>query len=100
MNCTTTPHDEDRVGHERTGLGRGYQRNGDARQIAGLDSAIALTVYPAAGSDVGRVVQCPRSKSKQRPSHARAAVLSWRDGYPLIDVGRVMVNAMDLASDH
>jgi predicted nucleic acid-binding protein len=40
-------------------------------------------------------------KAKRRPSRARAAVLSWRDAYPVIETSaRVMVNAMDLASDH
>jgi predicted nucleic acid-binding protein len=40
-------------------------------------------------------------KVKRRPGRARAAVLSWRDAYPVIETSaRVMVNAMDLASDH
>jgi len=40
-------------------------------------------------------------KARRRPSRARAAVLSWRDAYPVIETSaRVMVNAMDLASDH
>jgi predicted nucleic acid-binding protein len=38
---------------------------------------------------------------KRRPSHARAAVLSWRDAYAVVDTSAaVMINATDLASDH
>jgi predicted nucleic acid-binding protein len=40
-------------------------------------------------------------KAKRRPARARAAVLSWRDAYPMVETSpTVMVNAMDLASDH
>ena len=40
-------------------------------------------------------------KGKRRPARARAAVLSWRDAYPLIETSAtVMINATDLASDH
>jgi predicted nucleic acid-binding protein len=40
-------------------------------------------------------------KAKRRPARARAAVLSWRDAYPLIETSAtVMINATDLASDH
>jgi len=40
-------------------------------------------------------------KAKRRPGRARAAVLSWRDAYPMVETSAtVMVNAMDLASDH
>jgi predicted nucleic acid-binding protein len=40
-------------------------------------------------------------KAKRRPARARAAVLSWRDAYPMVETSAtVMVNAMDLASDH
>jgi predicted nucleic acid-binding protein len=40
-------------------------------------------------------------KAKRRPARARAAVLSWRDAYPVVETSAtVMVNAMDLASDH
>lgn len=40
-------------------------------------------------------------KVKRRPVRARAAVLSWRDAYPLIETSAtVMVNAADLACDH
>lgn len=40
-------------------------------------------------------------KAKRRPARARAAVLSWRDAYPVVETSAtVMINAMDLASDH
>jgi predicted nucleic acid-binding protein len=40
-------------------------------------------------------------KVRRRPVRAREAVLSWRDAYPTIETSSsVMINAMDLASDH
>jgi len=40
-------------------------------------------------------------KAKRRSSRARAAVLSWRDAYPMVETSAtVLVNAMDLASGH
>jgi predicted nucleic acid-binding protein len=40
-------------------------------------------------------------KAKLRPARARAAMLSWRDAYPMVETSAaVMVNAMDLASNH
>jgi predicted nucleic acid-binding protein len=40
-------------------------------------------------------------KAKRRPSRARAAVLSWRDSYAVVETSAaVIVNATDLASDH
>jgi predicted nucleic acid-binding protein len=40
-------------------------------------------------------------KAKRRPSRARAAVLSWHDAYAVVETSAaVVVNAMDLASDH
>jgi predicted nucleic acid-binding protein len=40
-------------------------------------------------------------KVKRRPARAKAAVLSWRDAYPIVETSAtVMVSAMDLASDH
>jgi predicted nucleic acid-binding protein len=40
-------------------------------------------------------------KAKRRPARARAAVLSWRDAYPMVETSAtVMVNATDLACDH
>ena len=40
-------------------------------------------------------------KAKRQPVRARAAVLSWRDAYSVVETsGAVMVNAMDLATDH
>jgi predicted nucleic acid-binding protein len=40
-------------------------------------------------------------KAKRRPARAREAVLSWYDAYAVIETSAaVIVNAMDLASDH
>ena len=40
-------------------------------------------------------------KAKRRPARARAAVLSWRDAYPVVETSAtVMVSATDLAADH
>jgi predicted nucleic acid-binding protein len=40
-------------------------------------------------------------KAKRRPGRARAAVLSWRDAYTVVETSpAVIVNATDLASDH
>jgi predicted nucleic acid-binding protein len=40
-------------------------------------------------------------KAKRRPARARAAVLSWRDAYAVVETSAtVMVNATDLASGH
>jgi predicted nucleic acid-binding protein len=39
--------------------------------------------------------------AKRRPARARAAVLSWRDAYPVIETSAmVVVNALDLATTH
>jgi predicted nucleic acid-binding protein len=40
-------------------------------------------------------------KAKRRPARAREAVLSWRDAYAVVETSAgVIVNAMDLVSDH
>ncbi len=40
-------------------------------------------------------------KAMRRPARARAAVLSWRDAYPVIETSAaVMINATDLAARH
>lgn len=40
-------------------------------------------------------------KARRRPIRARAAVMSWRDAYPVVETtAAVMVNATDLASRH
>jgi predicted nucleic acid-binding protein len=40
-------------------------------------------------------------KARRRPRRARAAVLSWRDAYAVMETSAaVIVNATDLASDH
>jgi len=40
-------------------------------------------------------------KARRKPARARAAVLSWRDAYPVVETSATaMINATDLASDH
>ena len=40
-------------------------------------------------------------KAKRRPARAQAAIMSWRDAYPVVATSEaVMVNASDLASYH
>ena len=40
-------------------------------------------------------------KAKRPPARARAAVLSWRDAYPVVETSATaMVSAMDLAASH
>lgn len=40
-------------------------------------------------------------KAKRQVAAARAAILSWRDAYPVVDTSAaVMLNATDLATDH
>ncbi len=40
-------------------------------------------------------------KAKRPATNARAAILSWRDAYPIVDTSSaVMLNATDLATDH
>lgn len=40
-------------------------------------------------------------KAKRPATNARAAILGWRDAYPVIDTSSaVMLNAADLATDH
>ena len=40
-------------------------------------------------------------RAKRRPARARAAVLSWRDAYPMVETSAtVIVSATDLAADH
>ena len=40
-------------------------------------------------------------KAKRRPGRAREAVLSWRDAYAVVETSAsVIVDAMDLATDH
>lgn len=40
-------------------------------------------------------------KAKRPATNARAAILSWRDAYPVVDTSSaVMLNATDLATDH
>src|ERR1039458_4986077 len=95
-SCTTTPH-EGRLGHQRPGLRRGHQRSGHARQGAGADSAIARGTVVLPVQTLGELFNVLVRKAKRRPVRARAAVLSWRDAYPMVETSAtVMVNATDL----
>ena len=58
--------------------------------------AVALPVQT-----LGELFNVLVRKAKQRPARARAAVMSWRDAYSMVETSAaVMVNATDLASDH
>jgi predicted nucleic acid-binding protein len=59
-------------------------------------SAIVLPVQT-----LGELFNVLVRKANRRPVRARAAVLSWRDAFPVVDTSAtVMVSATDLASDH
>jgi predicted nucleic acid-binding protein len=59
-------------------------------------AAVALPVQA-----LGELFNVLVRKAKRRPARARAAVLSWRDAYPVVETSAtVMVSATDLASDH
>lgn len=71
------------------------------------DKALEVIQRLATGSAVlpvqtlGELVHVLVQKARRRPARARAAVLSWRDAYPVVETSAsVMVNATDLASDH
>jgi predicted nucleic acid-binding protein len=50
---------------------------------------------------LGELFTVPVRKAKRRPTRARAAVLSWRDAYDVVETSAtVMVNAADLATVH
>jgi predicted nucleic acid-binding protein len=77
--------------------------NGAARR----DEALALIQRLPAGAVVlpvqtlGELFNVLVRKIKRRPAQARAAVLSWRDAYPVPETSAAaMVNATDLATDH
>ena len=58
--------------------------------------AVALPVQT-----LGELFNVLVRKAKRRPARARAAVMSWRDAYSMVETSAaVIVNAMDLASDH
>jgi predicted nucleic acid-binding protein len=71
------------------------------------DRALELIERLPAGSVVlpvqtlGELFNVLVRKAKRRPARARAAMLSWRDAYHMVETSAtVMVNATDLASDH
>ena len=60
---------------------------------------VGAVVLPA--QTLGELFNVLVRKAKRRPALARAAILSWRDAYPIAETSAaVMVNATDLASDH
>jgi predicted nucleic acid-binding protein len=60
------------------------------------DGAIVLPVQA-----LGELFNVLVRKAKRSPSAASRAILSWRDAYPSSDTSAaVMVNAIDLATDH
>jgi predicted nucleic acid-binding protein len=77
--------------------------NGAAMRDTALDlierlppDAIVLPVQT-----LGELFNVLVRKAKRRPLRAGAAVLSWRDAYSTVETSAtVMINAMDLASDH
>lgn len=63
------------------------------------DLPTASTVLPV--QTLGELFNVLTRKAKRPAASARAAILSWRDAYPVIDTSAaVMVNAADLATDH
>ena len=77
--------------------------NGSAMRHKALDliqrlppGAIVLPVQT-----LGELFNVLVRKVGRRPTRARDAVLSWRDAYPTVETSSsVIVNAMDLASNH
>lgn len=77
--------------------------NGSAMRDKALDliqrlpsDAIVLPVQT-----LGELFNVLVRKVKRRPVRARGAVLSWCDAYPTVETSSsVMVNAMDLATNH
>jgi predicted nucleic acid-binding protein len=77
--------------------------NGAAKRDKALDliqrlppGAVVLPVQT-----LGELFNVLVRKARRRPTHARAAVLSWRDVYPVVETSEaVILNAMDLACDH
>ncbi len=58
--------------------------------------AVALPVQT-----LGELFNVLVRKARRRPDHARAAVLSWRDAFAVVETSAaVMVSAADLACDH
>ncbi len=91
---------ENRTGHTCARVCRGRQRHGDASQGGGTGSAIATGEIVLPVQTLNELFHVPVRKAKRRPSRARAAALSWRDAYAVVETSAaVLVNATDLASD-
>src|ERR1017187_10457061 len=99
-SCTLTRH-EGRLGHKRPGLRRRRERSGHARQGYGVIQRLPLGAVVLPVQTLGELFNVLVRKAKRRPARARAAVLSWRDAYHMVETSAAgMVNATDLASDH
>jgi predicted nucleic acid-binding protein len=67
------------------------------RVIRGLGIGTAVLPVQVLGELFNVLVR----KAGRRPQRARAAVLAWRDAFPLIDTSAaVLMGAADLATDH
>ncbi len=77
--------------------------NGAAMRDKALDVIqrlpVGAVVIPV--QTLGELFNVLVRKAKRPPVRAQAAVMSWRDAYPIVETSSaVMVNAMDLACDH
>jgi predicted nucleic acid-binding protein len=83
-------------------LGYAEGTNGAAMRNKALDLIqrlpVGAVVLPV--QTLGELFNVLVRKAGRRPARARAAVLSWRDAYPMVETSAsVIVNATDLASD-
>lgn len=77
--------------------------NGQARKDAALQliAAIPPTSVVLPAQTLAELFNVLVLKARRPPGSARAAVLSWRDAYVVIDTSSsVLVSALDLAADH
>ena len=98
-SCTTTPHE----GCHTNVLAYAEGTNGAAMRDKALQLIqrlpVGIVVLPV--QTLGELFKVLVRKARRRPARARAAVLSWRDAYPMVETSAtVMVSATDLASDH
>jgi predicted nucleic acid-binding protein len=77
--------------------------NGATMKVAALDLVQRLapdtTILPVQA--LGELFNVLVRKARRTPASARAAILTWRDAFPVIDTSAaVMVAATDLSTDH
>jgi predicted nucleic acid-binding protein len=77
--------------------------NGAARKADAVDLierlAASATFLPV--QTLGELFQVLVRRAKRTPAQARAAILGWRDGFPLIETSEaVIVGAAELAATH